>query len=78
MCFVSTETLKSFTDDELAMLLFLVNTSVPRMLPYDLTPHELRMIHLWKFKEIMARAEPNLSDVGKPIFIGLSTKLGLL
>ena len=74
---MSTETLKSLTEDELAMLLYLVNTSEPKMFSYDLNPMELRFIHLWKFHEILSKGGPVVIEEAKPIFNGLVQKLGL-
>lgn len=74
---MSTETLKSLTEDELAMLLYLVNTSEPKMFSYDLNPMELRSIHLWKFHEILSKSADNVLDESKLIFNGLIQKLGL-
>lgn len=78
MCFVSTDTLKSLSPDELGMLLFLVNTHKPRLMSYELTAMDLRLIHGWKFKEILGKSEPTLTDDAKPVFKSLVEKLGLV
>lgn len=74
---MSNETLKSLTDDELAILLYAVNSHTPKILKCEIGPHLLKSIHLWKFKEILKKVEPDLTDDAKPIFNCLLTKLGI-
>ena len=72
------ETLKSLTEDELALLLTLANSCSPRILPYEMKPSDLCFICDRKFKDILNKAKENLNEEGKPIFDGLSSKLGLI
>ncbi len=74
---VSTDTLKTLTEDELALLLYVVNSHNPKLLKCDVSPNLLKSIHLWKLKEMLKKAEPNLVDDAKPIFSCLLQKLGI-
>lgn len=74
---MSTDTLKKFTDDELALLLYAVNSHKPPILNCEVTPHLLKSIHLWKLEEVLKKSQPNLTEEGKPIFSCVIEKLGI-
>lgn len=74
---MTSETLKTFTDDELALLLYVVNSHTPKLLNGEVTPNLLKSIHLWKLSEMLKKAEPNLLDEAKPIFTCVLEKLGI-
>lgn len=74
---VSSETLKTLTDDELAMLLFVVNNHKPRLLSYEIDRNILKSMHLRKLVEVLKKVEPDLLEHAKPIFSCLLEKLGI-
>jgi hypothetical protein len=74
---VSNDTVKSLTEDELSMLLFIVNSHTPKILNCDVNPHLLKSIHGWKLKEMLNKAEPNLLEEHRSTFNCLREKLGL-
>lgn len=74
---MSTDTLKTLTDDELALLLYVVNSHTPKLLNCEITPNLLKSIHVWKLDEMLKKAEPNLLDEAKPIFACVLEKLGI-
>jgi hypothetical protein len=68
--------LKSLTEDELALCLYIVNVIAPTTFPkLEYTPRQLTWFKhdalLWK----VAQQEAKLTDEGKKIFHGLMTKL---
>ena len=74
---MSTDTLKTLKDDELALLLYVVNSHTPKILNCEVTPNLLKSIHLWKLTEMLKKAEPNLLEEAKPIFTCVLEKLGI-
>lgn len=67
--------LESLTEDELALLLYIVNVIEPLRPPLEVTPKFLLFFKhdalVWK----VAQQESKLTDEGKKIFHGLMTKL---
>ena len=74
---VTLHQLNSLTDDEIAVVLYIVNCLEPKVLPYELGPRLLCSIKHHKLCERVVKSEPFINELGMPILVSLKSKLGI-
>ncbi len=74
---VTLHQLNSLTDDEIAVVLYIVNCLEPKILPYELGPRLLCSIKHHKLCERVVKSEPFINELGMPILVSLKSKLGI-
>lgn len=75
MTTVKLERLKSLNEEELSMLLYILNTITPRLLPYEVTKNVIPYIKNRYLEFLIKSFEPQITEDGKHIFSCLKEKL---
>lgn len=68
------ERLNSLNEDELNMLLYILNTTQPRILPYEFTKSIIPFLKTKYLEFIIKNAEPQIAEAGRHIFSCLKEK----
>lgn len=69
------ERLKSLNEEELSMLLYMLNTIAPRLLPYEVTKNVIPYIKNRYLEFLIKSFESHVTEDGKHIFSCLKEKL---
>jgi len=72
---VKLENLKSLNEEELSMLLYILNTITPRLLPYEITKCVIPYLKNRYLQFAIKQFESQVSEEGKHIFSCLKDKL---
>lgn len=69
------ERLKSLNEEELNMLLYILNTTSPRLLPYEVTKNVIPYLKNRYLEFVIKSVEPKITEDGKHIFSCIKEKL---
>jgi hypothetical protein len=72
---VKLERLKSLNEEEMNMLLYILNTTSPRLLPYEVTKDVIPYLKNRYLEFVIKSIEPKIAEDGKHIFSCLKEKL---
>lgn len=68
---------ESLTQDEIDILLFLFNTATPRVMPYEIEPHDLLYIRRKFLEARVCQCEQFVKDEFKLKYGEMKTKLNI-